>query len=455
MTRPRTPVKRLVTMALVLALPGLAVIAALLFLHAIAPLPAMGAAIGCVLIAAIIASPLARDLAQVARYGDELAHRGRAETPDLSGWAPASELAAVMRRIQRETAERERKSKDDAVTGSLLFDALPQPLILIDDARRIVALNRVARQFAAAAAVGGSLSAAIRDPELLEACEDVLADGGHRAVGFSVTAPVERHFWAEVVPFAQAGEKTFGARALIALYDLTERQRAEQMRADFVANASHELRTPLASLIGFIETLQGPAKDDAPAREEFLALMHDQATRMSHLVRDLLSLSAIELHEHTLPSGAASITGILERVVGTLQGSAAKREMTLDLNAGPLPPVAGDDEQLTQVFQNLIDNAIKYGRRGGKVGIAATAQNGEVRVSISDEGEGIPARHIPRLTERFYRVDPARSRAVGGTGLGLAIVKHIVSRHRGRLEIESVEGKGSTFSVILPAAEKS
>ena len=450
MTRLRTPVKRLAATAMIFALPGLAVIAALLFLHAIAPLLALGAAVGCVLIAAIVASPIARDLAQAARYGDELAHRGKAEAPELSGWAPAAELAAVMRRIQRETTEREQKRKGDAVPGSRLFDALPQPLIVIDDGRRIVALNEAARQFTAAA-VGSSLSAAIRDPELLEACEGVLKDGEHRATGFSVTAPVEHYFWAEIVSFATG--KPGDARVLIALYDLTERQRAEQMRADFVANASHELRTPLASLIGFIETLQGPAKDDATAREEFLALMHDQATRMSHLVRDLLSLSAIDLHQHPLPNTVADIAGILERVVSTLKRAAAKREVTLELSAASLPPVAGDDEQLTQVFQNLIDNAIKYGRGGGRVRIAATAERGEVRVSVSDEGEGIPARHIPRLTERFYRVDAARSRAVGGTGLGLAIVKHIVSRHRGRLEIESVEGRGSTFRVVLPAAE--
>jgi two-component system phosphate regulon sensor histidine kinase PhoR len=231
------------------------------------------------------------------------------------------------------------------------------------------------------------------------------------------------------------------------------------MRADFVANASHELRTPLSSLMGFIETLRGPARDDAAARERFLGIMQQQAERMSRLVNDLLSLSRIELDEHVQPTGRVSVGPLLQSVADALELKAQRRGQRLELDLAPeLPQVTGDSDQLYQVFQNLVSNAINYGRQGGIVGISARLARGArggLTVSIRDQGEGIAKEHLPRLTERFYRVDPARSRAVGGTGLGLAIVKHIVSRHRGRLEIDSEVGRGSIFTVHLPAASGS
>ena len=245
------------------------------------------------------------------------------------------------------------------------------------------------------------------------------------------------------------------------------------MRADFIANASHELRTPLSSLLGFIETLRGPARDDLEAHERFLSIMHDQASRMARLVNDLLSLSRIELDEHMPPAGRVDVLDRLDGVIAALELKAASRGIRLKLE-GPdsLPAVVGDDDQLTQVFQNLVSNAIKYTREntdvtvsvsiadGAVVGIVGTAPmpgrggrgNPMVAVAVRDQGEGIARTHLPRLTERFYRVDAARSRAMGGTGLGLAIVKHIVNRHRGRLTIESAVGVGSTFTVYLPVA---
>ncbi|HEX2940770.1 MAG TPA: ATP-binding protein, partial [Rhodopila sp.] len=231
---------------------------------------------------------------------------------------------------------------------------------------------------------------------------------------------------------------------------------------DFVANVSHELRTPLASLIGFIETLRGPAADDPPAQRRFLEIMAEQGARMNRLIDDLLSLSRIELMEHQPPSQPLDLGDLAQRMADGFEPRLKERKASLALNIDDaLPPVAADADQISQVLQNLLDNALKYGHDGGTIHLAVTApplgdrwpgRRGLV-VSVADEGAGIPRDHLPRLTERFYRVDKGRSRAVGGTGLGLAIVKHIVNRHRGQLLIESEEGKGTTVSVWLPVAQ--
>jgi len=247
-----------------------------------------------------------------------------------------------------------------------------------------------------------------------------------------------------------------GGRAILVLSDRTRERAVERMRADFVANVSHELRTPLASLIGFIDTLRGPAADDPPAQQRFLGIMGEQAARMNRLIDDLLSLSRIKLIEHQAPSGTVELRELLRRLVAGFEPRLRERSVTLDLHIPhDLPPVTGDADQLTQVVQNLLDNALKYGRAGGTVhlslAVAARIRPG-LLLTVSDEGAGIPREHLPRLTERFYRVDPSRSRAAGGTGLGLAIVKHIVNRHRGQFSIESEEGVGTTVSVWLPQA---
>jgi two-component system phosphate regulon sensor histidine kinase PhoR len=237
------------------------------------------------------------------------------------------------------------------------------------------------------------------------------------------------------------------------------------MRRDFVANVSHELRTPLATLSGFIETLQGPAKDDAPARDRFLGIMAQQAARMTRIVTDLLSLSKIEESELTPPSGRVDVARIVQSTIDALAPQAKAKKAEIDaVLAADLPPAIGESDQLAQVFQNLIDNAIKYGRVAGRVRVSVTRadqlpagfaprHNAYVVFKVRDDGEGIAREHLPRLTERFYRVDAGRSRDMGGTGLGLAIVKHIVNRHRGTLDIDSEQGKGSEFAVYLPVAE--
>ena len=237
------------------------------------------------------------------------------------------------------------------------------------------------------------------------------------------------------------------------------------MRADFIANAGHELKTPLAALIGFIETLLGPARDDDAARERFMTIMHEQARRMARLVDDLLSLSRIELNEHVAPTDRVALAPVIEEVARGLELRAAERGIRIVHRLPPdLPEVQGERDELVQVFQNLLDNAIKYARPHSEItitgslgpdsasGTASGTASAQVRVAVADQGEGIAGEHLPRLTERFYRIDTARSRELGGTGLGLAIVKHLVNRHRGRIEIASRLGQGSTFTVCLRAA---
>jgi two-component system phosphate regulon sensor histidine kinase PhoR len=242
-------------------------------------------------------------------------------------------------------------------------------------------------------------------------------------------------------------------RAVVVLSDRTRERAVERMRADFVANVSHELRTPLASLIGFIDTLRGPAADDPPAQQRFLGIMAEQAARMNRLIDDLLSLSRIELIEHQAPSGTVALDDLVRRLAAGFEPRLEARSVKLELRlAEDLPLVIGDADQLAQVLQNLLDNAVKYGREGGMVRLEAAPAQGKpgVVLSVADQGVGIPREHLPRLTERFYRVDTGRSRAAGGTGLGLAIVKHIVNRHRGQLTIDSEEGTGTTVTIWLP-----
>jgi len=241
---------------------------------------------------------------------------------------------------------------------------------------------------------------------------------------------------------------------LLSFDDLTPLRRVEEMRADFVANASHELRTPLASLSGFIETLQGPARDDPAARERFLAIMKSQAARMARLIDDLLSLSRVELNAHVQPQTPVDLVSIVRQVADALQMLARDRNVTISISSPPEPlMVRGDRDELTRVFENLVENALKYGASGRKVELTLTRSPGEAGgdaiVTVRDYGPGIAAEHLPRLTERFYRIDIGQSRAEGGTGLGLALVKHILNRHLGRLTIESSLGAGAVFTVRL------
>lgn len=326
---------------------------------------------------------------------------------------------------------------------------MPVPVMLLDSGSRVLFVNDPMRVVVGPSADRKPISTVLRNPEVLNAIAQTSSDGEPATAQFTVAVPIERHYEAY-----SARVSTDPAVTVLVLHDLTAIRRSEQMRADFVANASHELRTPLAAVTGFIDTLRGHAKDDEAARENFLQIMGVQTARMSRLIDDLLSLTRIELNEHVPPHGRVSLEGVVREAVAALDPLARPDGIGISINARPgLPPVTGDRDELTQLFQNLLHNAIKYGREGGHVWITVDLAEPENQlfVAVKDDGEGIPAQAVPRLTERFYRVDVKRSRERGGTGLGLAIVKHIVSRHQGRLTIESKVGEGSTFTVFLPA----
>jgi len=423
-TAPKPPLVNQALLTVALAVLPVVLVLILLLEQAIRPRD------GLLLLAAIVVGGFA-----VSRWQDTRRHRA---------------VALAEETMQRQQRQAQDRLSGQASAADAMLDALPDPVLLLDSARRVRRANDAAEDLLGSALVGEDLSLSLRHPAVLDAVSEVLAGAGtQRALDITLPLTPPREFSARVVALPSAAD---GLAAVLTLHDLTAIHRAERMRADFVANASHELRTPLATLVGFIETLQGPAKDDAVARERFLGIMADQAGRMARLIRDLLSLSQIELNEHLPPRQPVDLGRILAGVVDTLQleASRAGASIVVDI-AADLPQVAGDADELTQVFQNLIDNALKYGGKG-QVRVAATTRGAQaVSVAVTDHGPGIPREHLPRLTERFYRVDSARSRALGGTGLGLAIVKHIVSRHRGALTIDSTLGRGATFTVSLPA----
>ncbi|PIW25954.1 MAG: two-component sensor histidine kinase [Rhodospirillales bacterium CG15_BIG_FIL_POST_REV_8_21_14_020_66_15] len=341
-----------------------------------------------------------------------------------------------------------------------ILDHFPDPTILLDARRAVRFANAAARDLLDITRVGQDLAMSLRHPRVLEAVDQVLGRAETRAVDITLPGVTRRNFEMYVAGFLPAADAN-GIGAVLVLRDLTTARRAEQMRADFVANASHELRSPLAALLGFIETLEGPAGDDEETRRRFLGIMLREAKRMAGLIDDLLTLSRVEINEHVRPTAPVDIAGVLLNVTEALSHQAKAANMPIRVNYGSnLPAVHGEADQLFQVFRNLIENAIRYGAKGEAVDvrvepaarIPGTGRAG-IAVKVTDHGEGIPEEAIPRLTERFYRVDKARSKSVGGTGLGLAIVKHIVNRHRGLLAVESEPGKGSTFTVYLPAEQ--
>jgi two-component system, OmpR family, phosphate regulon sensor histidine kinase PhoR len=333
---------------------------------------------------------------------------------------------------------------------------LPHPAIAINRREEVVALNREASMLAPALRRGESVLLGLRAPEALEVLRRARASGTAEHAELSERVPVERWYELIAVPISLPEATSGDDLVLLTFLDRTPLRRVEAMRADFVANASHELRTPLAALSGFIETLQGPAREDAAARERFLEIMHVQADRMARLIDDLLSLSRIELREHLRPDQKVNVTAILSQVADGLQTLANERAVEIVITGASNPLIVlGERDELTRVFENLIENALKYAASGKRVEVEltraeTTSGKQEARIAIRDHGPGIAADHLPRLTERFYRVDVAASRAQGGTGLGLALVKHILNRHDGRLTIESTLGQGATFTVHLP-----
>jgi len=341
-----------------------------------------------------------------------------------------------------------------------MLDGLPDPVFLVDQALVIVDYNRAARNLLGVDVLGAKLDKALDSAAVAAAISDTLGGTpGTRSEVF-LPYPIARHYQCNVWRLPDL--KSSGpAWAMVVLQDVTAEKKAEQMRADFVANVSHELRSPLSSLLGFIETLRGPARDDPEAIERFLGIMESEAQRMTRLINDLLALSKVETEEHIRPETSVNLGLVVRQVADTLSVRARERSMDIALDLPhDLTPVTGDADELIQVFQNLIANAVSYGRENTTIRVKVSAwvtvpdtEDGGVSIAIINRGEGIPPEEIARLTERFYRVDKGRSRSMGGTGLGLAIVKHIVGRHRGHLAIASTPGKNTVFTVYLPRAE--
>lgn len=338
-----------------------------------------------------------------------------------------------------------------------VLDALPLPALLIGSDERLAHANAAAGALLGGTLKGRNYVASLRQPAVLDCVEAVFRLGQPSNTELVISNAGRETLWrVDAAPLVGPDGETV---VLVTFEDRTAMREARQIRRDFVANVSHELRTPLTAMMGFIETLKGPARDDAPARDRFLSTMEREAHRMNRLVADLLSLSRVESVERMRPTETVDLVALLRSVVLAMQPLSAENDTQLTFEThAQTADVMGDPDQLNQVVTNLIENAIKYG--GGTVCVQVTrhAQQPGVKgpaivIRVRDNGEGIDPAHIPRLTERFYRVDSHRSREMGGTGLGLAIVKHIVNRHRGRLKVESEQGQGSVFSVFLPALD--
>jgi two-component system phosphate regulon sensor histidine kinase PhoR len=378
---------------------------------------------------------------------------GAAVTVAAAAFVVAVAAFAPRRNFRQRRADRDADASRPAfgsITAESLAAAVSDPLVIFDRNGLVVYLNSACAVAFPGLSPGTSLALRFRAPEMQQLIAMLTEQGRTLSIDYPERVPVERWFRVTGSPVGEAGNLF-----VIIFKDQSETRRIDRMRADFIANASHELRTPLASIAGFIETLRGPARNDAGARDQFLQIMQTQTSRMARLIDDLLSLSRLEMKRYLNPDERIDLKPLIEGVINALKPLAADSGVRIEPDLGAVPlVVAGNRDELIQVFENLLENACKYGQSGGRVEISASRagqQNG-VDVTVRDFGPGIPEEHIPRLTERFYRVDVETSRGQKGTGLGLAIVKHILTRHGARLTIRSPAGEGAVFTVHFPPA---
>ena len=348
----------------------------------------------------------------------------------------------------------------DFLSARDLAAAIPDPIVLIDVFGAVRYANEAAIASFGVIPNGTVLAHRFRTTDMQRLLLGVLKEGQAGAIDYGERIPIERSFRISAVPVGRQGAVQGGAQGglfMVHFKDQSEAKRIDRMRADFIANASHELRTPLAAISGFIETLRGPARDDTRARDSFLEIMQAQTARMARLIDDLLTLSRIEMKPHLPAADKNDINALIASVVDSLDHLAGEYGVTITFASSSVPVfVSGNRDELIQIFINLFENACKYGQSGGRVDIsmamASEGQGPEVAITVRDYGPGIAEEHIPRITERFYRIDPEKSQFKNGTGLGLAIVKHILTRHDGRLVVHSKPGEGSSFIVYLPLA---
>ncbi len=461
MSKATVPFKALLKSVAMVSLPPLLVLAGFTAFGSINIAQFIGAYVLIFALFTIFAYPFLANISALTYYVQALSQDKRPEPPDLSFLSMVAELSDALARLQRLWDGKRQQMEQVITEREILVDTLPDILILISDEKLIVRTNRAARAIFGQNLASRHLQDILPNQSLLDAVSAVVEDLKGREVEFRIEEPVLRDFLAviERFPIPSAG----GMSIVITINDITELKSVEQMRADFVANASHEIRTPLTTIVGLIETLLGPAKDDIAIHETFLKLMGEQAERMQQLINDLLSLSKIEMNSHSVPMDRVDLEKVIRASSNQLEHAAAKKNVSIKLDIHPnLPMAKGDANELMQVVHNLVSNAIKYGNADTDVSVEARVtselprdQNMRnltrvIRVSVRDRGEGIAKEHLSRLTERFYRVDSARTRTIGGTGLGLAIVKGIINRHRGAINIESTVGKGSVFSFYVP-----
>ncbi len=443
--------------ALVASLPGLVVLAALALLGRLGPVEGV---LGCG--AALVSGFL---IARARRsQGRALVAYARGTVAGHEPAPPTGPLAGPLGELGRELRRRGQRIEGQQRMLHAVIEAMPDPILLVDYEQTVIRANASAGRSFEAPEPPVPLGRVLRDPGVIAGVSGALNHAAASSVSFSPSSDRTKQFSARIEP-VELGDGRRGA--LLALREQTEQVMIERMRSDFVANASHEIRTPLASIQGCIETLRGPARHDSQARDTFLEIMAQEADRMARLVDDLLSLSRIELAAHQPPRERCDLREVVTHAVDRLRATAKQGGVGIALDLpGNLPAVTGDADQLHQLFVNLVDNAIKYGGEGTVVRVSAVALDAApadsgaasgrpcVRVAIADQGPGIAPEHLPRLTERFYRVDTRHSRRLRGTGLGLAIVKHILRRHQGHLAIASTVGAGSTFAVLLPTAPR-
>lgn len=473
--QPNQP-QRLFALAFAAAAPGLAVLAGLTAFGDLAAASAIVAGVCLFLGCLVLVRPFLASVRAVRAYAEALG-AGREVEPPTGAALLVPELVSAVRRshevMQRQRTEAER----DRALQARVLDGLPDPVLIADADQRVLHANRAASGLIGQQITGRDLAAVIRNPGFRQALDKVSRGGAANSTAeFTMLAPAERVLVASIFAVGPGAQRAGGrdegrgvAAIAVALRDITETRRVDAVRSDFIANLSHEMRTPLTNIIGFIDTLRGPAADDPEARDRFLGIMERQSGRMHRLLKGLTSLSAIEQQEHSLPDEKVDLTSVIRSTADDFEALADAADVSIEIEIAEHMPgeavVRGAADQLSEVFSNLIDNAIKYCPAETVIRVRLEARDGArpakgsaatgFRVCIDDNGPGIPEEHLPRLTERFYRVDAARGPDAEGTGLGLAIVKHILTRHRGRLTIDSRLGEGSRFCVELPGYENS
>lgn len=410
----------------------------------------------------IFARPYIANLSALTNYVRALTNNKKGSPPDLTFLNNVEEMAEAIEDLHNHWEMKNNQLEANIAELKILIDSLPDVMIMLDKNYKIIRTNSTAKAVFGGKFFDQTMEKIVKDPEVKNLTEKVMKSKQTTGIEFILSEPYNRHYIlrASKFPIYSPG----GISLIIIMHDITEQKHTEQLLSDFVANASHEIRTPLTSVMGLIETLQTSAAEDPKATKEFLKVMQNQTDRMAKLVKDLLSLSQIERNIHNRLTEKVSISKILKNVKEHMEMPAEDKQMEIELNVkGKLPKVYGDISELTRIFENLIGNAIKYGHKETSIKIDAEVIDNIylddpilreadklMKISVSDCSNGIPPEHLPRLTERFYRVDSARSRKIGGTGLGLSIVKHILEHHHGILKVDSTVNKGSTFSVFLP-----